>query len=191
MSRMRLGPYRCGLGGGHSRAAAQVTPIVPGSDRADFKPLLVNPEDLADGKRLAATTCARCHGENGISTTKGVPHIAGQRSVYLYVELKAYQMALRKDTIMTDIVKFLNDDAMVRVAAYYATLEAAQPSSPPVALKSDPLEAAKAAAAACGGCHGAAGVSGIAGMPSLVGLTRNISSQRCRRTKRARASTRP
>jgi cytochrome c553 len=153
-----------------SAATAQLTPIVPGSDRTDFKPLFVKQEDLADGKRLAETTCAGCHGENGISTTEGIPHIAGQRSVYLYVELKAYQVGVRKDTIMTNIVKFLNDDALVRAAAYYATLEPAQPSAAPVSLKSDPLEAGKAAAAACGGCHGAAGVSAIPGMPSLVGL---------------------
>ena len=115
----------CGL----TAASAQVTPIVPGVDRSDFKPLLVKPEDLADGKRLAETTCVGCHGQNGISTTEHVPHIAGQRSVYLYVELKAYQMGLRKDTIMTNIVKFLNDDALVKAAAYYATLDPAAPSS--------------------------------------------------------------
>jgi len=155
---------------GFSPASAQVTPIVPGNDYSYFKPLLVKPEDLADGKRLAETTCVGCHGENGISTTENVPHIAGQRSVYLYAELKAYQIGLRKDTIMTNIVKFLNDDALVRAAAYYATLEPAQPSSKPVSLNIDPLESGKAAAAACGGCHGETGVTETPGMPSLVGL---------------------
>src|SRR5690242_6325573 len=83
---------------GFTVASAQVTPIVPGNDRSDFKPLMVKPEDLADGKRLAETTCVGCHGENGISTTENIPHIAGQRSVYLYVEMKAYQLGVRKDT---------------------------------------------------------------------------------------------
>lgn len=153
-----------------SAAGAQITPVVPGIDKSEFKPLLVKPEDLVDGKRLAETTCVGCHGENGISTTEGVPHIAGQRSVYLYVELRAYQMGLRKDTIMTNIVKFLNDDALVKAAAYYATLEPAQPSTKAVTTKSDPLEAGKAGAAPCGGCHGATGVTAIPGMPSLVGM---------------------
>jgi len=155
---------------GFTAANAQVTPIVPGNDRADFKPLLVKPEDLTDGKPLAETTCVGCHGENGVSTTENVPHIAGQRSVYLYVEMKAYQSGVRKDTIMTNIVKFLNDDALVRAAAYYATLEPAQPSSKPASLNSDALEAGKAAAESCGGCHGTTGVSETPGMPSLVGL---------------------
>src|SRR3974390_2231617 len=155
---------------GFSPASAQVTPIVPGNDYSYFKPLLVKPEDLADGKRLAETTCVGCHGENGISTTENVPHIAGQRSVYLYTELKAYRTGLRKDTIMTNIVKFLNDDALVRTAAYYATLDPAQPSDKPVSMNADPLESGKAAAESCAGCHGATGVSGTAGIPSLVGL---------------------
>jgi cytochrome c553 len=155
---------------GLTAASAQVTPIVPGSDRTDFIPLMVKPEDLADGKRLAETTCAGCHGQNGISTTENVPHIAGQRSVYLYVELKGYQLGLRKDTIMTNIVKFLNDDALVKAAAYYATLDPAQPSSKPMSSQFDAVESGKAAAASCGGCHGEIGVSETPGMPSLVGL---------------------
>jgi cytochrome c553 len=155
---------------GLTTASAQVTPIIPGADRSDFKPLMVKPEDLADGKRLAETTCVGCHGQNGISTTENVPHIAGQRSVYLYVELKAYQLGVRKDTIMTNIVKFLNDDALVKAAAYYATLDPAPPTSKPVSAQLDPVESGKAAAESCGGCHGATGVSEIPGMPSLVGL---------------------
>src|SRR3974377_178187 len=97
-------------------AAAQVTPITPGSDPSDFKPLQLKPEDILDGKRLAETTCSGCHGVNGISTTDGVPNLAGQRSVYLYAELKAYQAGRRGQTIMSNIVKFLNDDALVKVA---------------------------------------------------------------------------
>jgi len=84
--------------------------------------------------------------------------------------MKAYQSGVRKDTIMTNIVKFLNDDALVRASAYYATLEPAQPSSKPASLNSDALEAGKAAAEPCGGCHGATGVSAIPRMPSLTGL---------------------
>ncbi len=151
-------------------AAAQTTPITPGGGAKDFKPLFVKQEDLVDGKRLAETTCAGCHGENGISTTEGVPHIAGQRSVYLYVEMKAYQAGERSQTIMGNVVKFLNDNALVNVAAYYATLDPPQPSANAAPLKPEPLAAGEAAAKACGGCHGEKGVSKIAGIPSLVGM---------------------
>lgn len=151
-------------------AAAQITPITPGRGAGDFKPLFVSEKDLADGKRLAETTCVGCHGKNGISTTEGVPHIAGQRAVYLYTEMKAYQSGERRQSIMGNVVKYLNDTALVNVAAYYASLDPPMPNTSAAAFKPDPVEAGKAAAKACGGCHGEKGVSKIAGIPSLVGL---------------------
>jgi cytochrome c553 len=151
-------------------AAAQVTPITPAAKASDFKPLFVKPEDISEGKRLADASCSGCHGPNGISATEGVPNVAGQRSVYLYRELKAYQSGLRPNTIMTNSVKFLNDDALVKVSAYYAGLEPAQPLANAPPPKPDPVEAGKAAAASCGGCHGEKGVSKIPGMPNLAGL---------------------
>jgi cytochrome c553 len=57
------------------------------------------------------------------------------------------------------------------VAAFYASLDPAQPGSTktPVA-EVDAVQAGKTAAASCGGCHGGAGVSATPGMPSLAGL---------------------
>ena len=140
----------------------------------DLRPVYATSQDLAEGKRVAEASCAACHGANGISATKGVPHLAGQRPGYLYLELKAYQSGARSDEAMTKTVKFLSDDALVKVAAYYASLD------PPQAVaagggkagttRADPVQAGKAAAAGCAGCHGEAGVSKTAGMPSLVGL---------------------
>jgi len=151
-------------------AGAQITPITPGSGASDFKPLYVKPADLKEGKRLAETSCSGCHGLNGISTTEGVPHLAGQRSVYQYVELKAYQIGRRAATVMGNAVRFLNDDALVKVSAYYASLDPAQPRGDVPPAKPDPYEAGKVAAESCGGCHGETGVSKIPGMPSLAGL---------------------
>ena len=155
---------------GPTSATAQVTPITPSTNASDFKPLFVKPEDVSEGKRLADMSCAGCHGPNGVSNTDGVPNLAGQRSVYLYRELKAYKSGLRANTIMTNSVKFLSDDAFVKVSAYYASLDPAQPSASAPAMKPDPVEAGKEAAASCGGCHGEKGVSKIPGMPSLAGL---------------------
>jgi cytochrome c553 len=66
----------------------------------------------------------------------------------------------------------MNDDAIMKVAAYYASLEPAEPigGSSKVAKAPNALSAGKAAATGCGGCHGDAGISSTAGMPSLVGL---------------------
>jgi cytochrome c553 len=73
---------------------------------------------------------------------------------------------------MNNAVKFLNNDALIKVAAYYASLDPAQPepTSGARVAEADPLQAGNAAAAACAGCHGDAGVSKTPGMPSLAGL---------------------
>ena len=147
------------------RAAAQ--PVAN-----DLRPLYAMPEEVTEGKRLAATSCAGCHGANGINTNPRVPNLAGQRAAYIYIELKAYQSGARGDSAMNNAVKFLSDDALVKVAAYFASLD--PPPAPTAAggpANLDPVQAGKTVAtAACAGCHGATGVSQIPGIPSLVGL---------------------
>jgi cytochrome c553 len=147
-------------------AAAQSPPIKPGEE---LRPMYATPEDIATGKQLADSACAGCHGTNGISTTTGIPNLAGQRAAYLYMELKAYQSGGRKNAAMNTSVRFISDDALVKVAAYYASLDPAQPA-PGVPTYLDPVQAGKTAAAACAGCHGEAGVSKTPGIPSLAGL---------------------
>jgi cytochrome c553 len=153
-----------------SVASAQPRKAAPADD---LRPAYATPSDVLEGKRVADDLCARCHGAVGISTTRGVPHVAGQRPSYLYAKVKAYQSGARDDHAMETAVKFLNDDALVKVAAYYASLE---PSPPPatdaskVAPSPDPLAAGKAAATACAGCHGETGVTSMPGMPNLTGL---------------------
>jgi cytochrome c553 len=137
----------------------------------EMRTLTANPMDIADGKHVAEKDCAACHNLNGISTVKGTPHIAGQRPAYLYLTLKEYKSGARSSEAMTNAIKFLSDDALVKVSAYFASLDPAPlPSGPAAPAKPDPVEAGKAAAAACAGCHGNAGVSQIPGIPSLIGL---------------------
>ena len=130
--------------------------------------------EVAEGKRIAQATCVRCHGLDGISTTRGVPHLAGQRPAYLYLELKAYQSGARGKKVMDGAVEFLSDDALINVAAYYASLDPAQfvtaRGAKSVLVKPDPVQAGKAAAAVCAGCHGEDGISKIPGTPNLVAL---------------------
>jgi cytochrome c553 len=152
---------------------AAVEAVRPGATD-DFRAAYATPQDIAEGKRLADASCSRCHGRLGVSTAKGVPHIAGQRAVYLHLELQAYKSGARGKNMMADAAKFLSDDALVKVAAHYASLEPAQPAPAGTATaapaRPDPVRAGKAAATACAGCHGEGGISKIPGMPSLVGL---------------------
>jgi cytochrome c553 len=152
-------------------AAAQAPRFKP-APGDDLRAVYASSADIAEGKRVADSSCARCHGANGISTTKGSPHIAGQRAGYLYQQLRAYQKRPRGSSAMEGAVRFLRDDALVNVSAYYASLEPARPAPTPAKATADPdpVAAGKAAAAGCAGCHGEAGVTSMPGMPSLVAL---------------------
>ena len=161
------------MGAGFQSGAPAQSATVKLSPGDELRSLNVTPQDVAEGKRLADSSCSRCHGTNGVSNMKGVPHLAGQRPAALYLDLRAYQSGVRSDKAMDGTIKFLSDDALVKVAAFYASLDPAQPSAAngaKVVAKPDPVQAGKAAAASCGGCHGDAGVSKTAGMPSLVGF---------------------
>lgn len=162
------------IGANSSPASMASAATVQPSATDDFRAAYATPQDVAEGKHLADASCSRCHGPNGISTANGVPHLAGQRAVYLHLELQAYKSGARGKNMMAEAARFLSDDALVKVAAYYASVDPAQPA-PAVITRStsagpDPVSAGKAAAASCAGCHGEAGISKIPGMPSLVGL---------------------
>ena len=161
------------MGAGFPSGAPAQSAMVKLSPGDELRSLNATPQDVAEGKRLADSSCARCHGANGVSNMKGVPHLAGQRPAALYLDLRAYQSGVRSDKGMDGTIKFLSDDALVKVAAYYASLDPAQPSAAngaKVVAKPDPVQAGKAAAANCAGCHGETGISKTAGMPSLVGF---------------------
>ena len=156
------------MSGGDLRSA---TTTVESGRSDDLRPLYANAADVAEGKRVAETSCVTCHGINGISTTEGVPHIAGQRPAYLWIELRAYKTGARGEKTMGAAAKsILSDEALLKVAAYYASLDPPQPAAASAKPRPEPLQAGKAAAAACSGCHGETGISKTAGIPSLAGL---------------------
>jgi cytochrome c553 len=138
-----------------------------------LRPLYANSADIAEGKDLADASCAKCHGENGVSATKGVPNLAGQRPSYVYLELKAYQRGDRAasgETHGAKLLKAFTDEALANVAAYYASLDPASPPGGSQPSFDDPVAAGKGAAAPCAKCHGESGISHKEGVPSLIGL---------------------
>ena len=158
------------IAGHASYGAAQLAK--PAQNDDDLRAVFVTPLEIAEGGRIAEANCARCHGANGISSAKGVPHLAGQRAAYLDLQLRAYRQSARVGA-MPGAVKFLSDDALVKVAAYYASLDPPRPAPSPAKAappKPDAVQAGKSAAAACGGCHGELGISKTPGMPNLVAL---------------------
>ena len=161
------------VGGLLATAGGGQTINLGAANEVDFKVVYATAKDVTEGKQVADTMCVSCHGIRGISNQKGVPNIAGQRPVYLHREIKVYQAGGRSNKNMTNAVKYMNNDAILKVSAYYASLEPADPSGGSAkAAPAGPsaLSAGKAAATGCGGCHGEAGISSIPGMPSLIGL---------------------
>jgi cytochrome c553 len=139
----------------------------------ELRPLYANSDDIQDGKELADSTCAKCHGADGVSATNGVPNLAGQRPSYVYRELKAYQRGDRmggREAHSTKLLKFLSDAALANLAAFYASLDPVSPLDAPAPKYVDPVAAGKAAAEPCAKCHGEDGVSHKEGVPSLIGL---------------------
>ena len=151
---------------------ASAQPKINSDDGPELRTLYANSQDIAEGKRIVESSCAGCHGANGISESPGVPHLAGQRPAYLYLELKAYQAGSRGASAMNNVVSPLSDDALFKAAVYFASLDPPQTNtaSGAKAAAPDPVQAGKTAAAGCAGCHGEGGVSKTPGMPSLVGL---------------------
>jgi cytochrome c553 len=138
----------------------------------ELRPLYASSVDIRDGKELADSTCAKCHGADGVSATNGVPNLAGQRPSYLFRELKAYQRGDGTGGAEAHKMKlkFFSDEALANLAAYYASLDPASPTNAPGPNYVDPVAAGKAAAEPCSKCHGEIGVSHKAGAPSLIGL---------------------
>lgn len=139
----------------------------------DLRALTMTSADVNDGKALAASACASCHGEDGNGGADAVPHIAGQRPVYLYRELKADQRGERPASSAGHskaLLKFFTDEALAGLAAYYASLDPAPPAEGAPPSIENAYALGKAAAEPCGKCHGDNGVSRKEGVPSLIGL---------------------
>jgi cytochrome c553 len=129
-------------------------------------------EMLAHGANVADTACASCHGARGVAAEPGVPHLAGQRMVYLYRVLQGYQDNGRRNKTMNHAVGFLNEEALLAVAAHYASLPPARPETMDTEEVdmggSDPFAGLHDAMKKCIRCHGENGNASASGMPNLT-----------------------
>ncbi len=79
---------------------------------------------------LVSTTCAACHGANGLSISETIPNLAGQRAGYLENQLKALREGSRKSGVMNAIAAQLGEADLKPLAAHYAALPAAPVGAP-------------------------------------------------------------
>lgn len=135
-------------------------PAVAGASGKEAQPY----SPYENGKTLAAA-CAKCHSEDGNSTTPGVPSLAGQQPRYLVVAIQEYLKKERKAAPMHALLPGLSKLDMENLALYFASQNPAQRAAPSVGepAAGEPLSAV------CGGCHGSHGVSTDTVTPSLAG----------------------
>ena len=117
-----------------------------------------------EGKKLAAA-CAKCHGEDGNSTTPGTPSLAGQQPHYLVMAIQEYHQGERSAGVMESMLRDSSRLQLESLALYFA---AQKPIRRAKASRGDPA-AGEPLTAMCGGCHGAHGISIDSGTPSLAG----------------------
>jgi cytochrome c553 len=79
--------------------------------------------DADGGKRLSDSSCAACHGRNGIGIIPLYPNLAGQKREYLVAQLHAFRDGTRKNPIMGPMAVHLTDAEIEDVAAYLAALK--------------------------------------------------------------------
>ena len=76
--------------------------------------------DASVGKKKS-TTCAACHGAEGVSPSPEFPTLAGQYADYLETAMRHYQNGKRKNPIMAEQVKNLSPKDIMDLAAYFAS----------------------------------------------------------------------
>ena len=76
---------------------------------------------IAAGKELAIE-CAACHGMDGIGTEPIYPNLAGQKELYLSIQLRAMKYGERDIPSMKPFVDTLSETDIDALAAYFASL---------------------------------------------------------------------
>jgi cytochrome c553 len=123
------------------------------------------PDALAGKEK--AQVCAACHGEQGVSSMTGTPHLAAQPQLSIFYQLLQFRDQRRKGGGMEAIATTLSEQDMRDIAAHYAS----QPAPPPHA-GGDVEKIARGQQIAqqqyCSSCHGAQ-LQGQKHVPRLSG----------------------
>lgn len=126
--------------------------------------------------RAVRDVCWRCHGQDGTGRGPGAfPSLAGQRSGYVYVSLRAFVDRSRFSGIMSGIAANLSDDTMREVAGYYERLPSrtGELSGDTVAIARGQAISARGIPERdippCAECHGPSGVPKNLAYPILAG----------------------
>jgi cytochrome c553 len=141
---------------------ASLPPIAP-------QPVVAHSDEAYRQGAEFAAVCIDCHGERGVSTTEGVPSLAGQQPAYLIVATQEYADGSRGHAGKEEMLKELDQVDIEKMAMYFAAQAPRLREPPPFG---DPQQG-EALTAACGRCHGARGISHEPFIPNLAGQEPN------------------
>jgi len=136
---------------------ASLPPVAP-------EPVSMDNSAYDKGAEVAAV-CISCHGERGVSTSPGIPNLAGQQPVYLIVATQEYANGSRGHIEKEEMLRGMDDVDIEKMAMYFASQTPDRRDPPPFG---DPA-AGEPLTAICGSCHGDRGVSQDPMIPNLAG----------------------
>lgn len=141
---------------------------------------------MSGGEGGAANACFSCHGLDGAGDGVSVPRLAGLDAGYLQKQMEDYASEVRRDTVMTEVARWLDDGDRRAVSAWYASLPApattgAAGPAPAIYLTGDPSRGV----AACASCHGVDGLGVGSGNPAIAAQPAAYTIEQIRRWKTA------
>lgn len=71
----------------------------------------------------APESCVACHGSDGLALVDDAPNLAGETSIYIDTQLKAFKRGKRGHEVMTGIAEALSDAEIRELAEYFAAIE--------------------------------------------------------------------
>lgn len=80
----------------------------------------VPPEDF--DVDAAPQACAACHGADGIAVVEDAPNLAGEETIYLDTQLKAFRSGKRVHEVMSPIAEGLDNAEIRAVSEWYAAI---------------------------------------------------------------------
>ena len=76
----------------------------------------------ADGA-AGPENCVACHGADGLGLAEDAPNLAGETTMYIDTQLKAFRSGMREPDIMSPIAAELSNDEIRALAQWYADIE--------------------------------------------------------------------
>lgn len=131
-------------------------------------------DDVSPAIKEKAKVCMGCHGVNGNSTNGKYPSLAGQKTTYLYSQLKDFMRGRRSDPEMSPMAATIKDKGeALQLAIYFSSFPPFQyDDTAKNALHLDPAKVEKGRVLVekviCTMCHGD-GLKGMGDVPRVMG----------------------